>query len=123
MDEFADIGQRLCGGLLLRAADFIDRQAVLGCGNRERHTALGVSPDGKRIVSRAQPSLGERSNNQVQMCEVTDGKRVWRSDDGASASTFTISPDGKLIGCIAKTEIRLLDAQTGRSIRAIDAGR
>lgn len=56
----------------------------------------------------------------TELRNVSDGKLVWKAEGGVFESYgITISPDGRFVASCAGRDLRLLNAETGATVRTI----
>lgn len=89
------------------------KEEPLAGGHRSRVSTLGISRDGKTLISRGADRVIRRWNAQT-------GEELGQFNEPAGTTTAAISPDGKLIA-IANSDgsIRVLSAQTGDVVHKV----
>ena len=74
---------------------------------------MAFSPDGKRIVISSW-------NGSVMVWDLSSGKEVLRKHPGSGVRGVTFSPDGKSIACAGFGEVTIWDAQSGKTMLALE---
>lgn len=79
-----------------------------------------AQPDGKRFATGFGSVAVKVTRRFTELRNVSDGKLVWKAEGGVFESYgITISPDGRFVASCAGRDLRLLNAETGATVRTI----
>lgn len=107
---------------LIWAVDLADKPTAtpLIQPSRGYFRALGITPDGKRFAT----GNGQRTPDtrpQIQLRDVADGKLVWSVPTEVEPFGVAVSPDGRLVAACEAATVRLLNSETGETVRVLTA--
>ena len=79
-----------------------------------------AQPDGIRFATGLGSVAVKVTRRFTELRNVSDGKLVWKAEGGVFESYgITISPDGRFVASCAGRDLRLLNAETGATVRTI----
>ena len=82
--------------------------------------SLSLTPDGKRFATGFGSVTVKVTRHFTELRNGSDGKLVWKAEGGVFESYgITISPDGRFVASCEGRDLRLLNAETGATVRTI----
>jgi WD40 repeat protein len=90
---------------------------------QQQQTAVGVSPDGKAVVTAANAFGGGPGGGQtteLTLWDVATAKERWTKSFNRWTTQVAFSPDGEWVAAIGQAGAHLYDAATGAEVRQFD---